>query len=184
MATRSDEEIRRDVEAELRYDPDIDPTDIVVSVRDGIVTLTGFVRSYSQKFETEVAAKRVDGVRAVVNDLKVRLPIIHQRPDPDIARDCVQALQYELPYTSENIKVIVKDGWVTLEGHVEWNYQRERAEAAVRRVRGVKGVTNLVEIRPRIEPVDLKRKIEEALQRSAEVDAQNIQVEAHDGESY
>jgi osmotically-inducible protein OsmY len=179
---RSDEEIKRDVEEEIRWDPDIDPTDIAVAVKNGVVTLTGFVRSYSDKWEAERDAKRVAGVLGVVNDLEVRLPNIDERPDPEIARDAVMAIKHQLPFSYENIKVIVKNGWVTLEGEVEWNYQREAAETAVRRVRGVKGVSNKVELKPMVPPTDIKRKIEEAFRRSAEVDAQRITVETRGGE--
>jgi osmotically-inducible protein OsmY len=179
---RSDEDIKRDVEQELRWDPDIDPTDIAIAVRDGVVTLTGFVRSYAQKWEAEQAVKRVAGVRGVANDLEVRLPVFNQRPDPEIARDAVSAIRNELPYSADHIRVVVHDGWVTLEGDVEWNYQRERAEAAVRRVRGGRGITNLIQVKPRVEPSDIKRKIEEALLRQAEVDASRITVET-DGDT-
>jgi osmotically-inducible protein OsmY len=136
---RSDSDIKRDVETELRWTPDLDATDIAAAVKDGVVTLTGFVKSYLARYEAERAVKRVAGVRGVANDLEVRLPTVDQRPDPDIARDAVAALKAQLPFSSENIKVVVKDGWVTLEGEVEWNYQRERVEEAVRRVRGNQG---------------------------------------------
>jgi osmotically-inducible protein OsmY len=179
---RADEDIKRDVEAELRWDKDIDSTDIAVAVKDGVVTLTGFVRSYTQKYEAERAAKRVAGVLAVANDLEVRLPVIHQKPDPEIAREVVEEIKSELPYSHSMIKAIVNNGWVTLEGDVEWNYQKERAEAAARRVRGVKGITNFIMIKPRVEPEDVKQKIEEAFKRNAEVDANNIQVETHGSE--
>ena len=178
---RSDIDIKRDVEAELRWNPDIDATDIAVSVKDGVVTLSGFVRSYAQKFEAEQTAKRVNGVRAVANDIEVRLPIFNQRPDPEIARDAVEEIQKNLPYASEHIGVVVRDGWVTLEGSVEWNYQRERAAQVVRRVRGVKGVTNLIELQPRVPPVEVKHKIEQAFRRSAELDANRITVETEGG---
>jgi osmotically-inducible protein OsmY len=179
---RSDEEIKRDVEEELRWDPDIDPTDIAVAVKNGVVTLTGFVRSYSDKWEAERDAKRVADVLGVANNLEVRLPNIDERPDPEIARDAVMAIKHQLPFSYENIKVIVKNGWVTLEGEVEWNYQREAAETAVRRVRGVKGISNKIELRPMVPPTDIKRKIEEAFRRSAEIDAQRITVETRGGE--
>ena len=145
---KSDSDIKRDVEAELKWDPDIDPTDIGVAVKDGVVTLTGFVRSYTQKWQAERDAKRVSGVLGVANDIEVRLPSSSQRPDPDIARDAVAALKHELPYSSETMKVMVKDGWITLEGTAEWNYQRTRAEEAVRRVSGIKGVSNLILLKP------------------------------------
>jgi len=178
---RSDIDIKRDVEAELRWNPDIDATDIAVAVKNGVVTLSGFVRSYAQKFEAEQTAKRVNGVAAVANDIEVRLPVFNQRPDPEIARDAVAEIQNNLPYSSDHVRVVVRDGWVTLEGSVEWNYQRERAEQVVRRVRGVKGITNLIELQPRVPPVEVKHKIEEAFRRSAELDANRITVETEGG---
>ena len=179
---RTDSDIKRDVEAELRWDPDIDPTDIGVAVKSGVVTLTGFVRSYSQKYEAERIVKRVLGVAGVANDIQVRLPSENQRPDPEIARDAVAALKTELPYSSANMKVVVKDGWLTLEGNAEWNYQRTRAEEAVLRIKGVKGVSNLIELKPRVVPSEIKAKIEEAFRRNAELDANRISVEASGGE--
>src|SRR3979411_175340 len=113
---RSDSDIERDVRDELQWDPDLDATDIAVSVKDGVVTLTGFVKSYTDKYESEAAAKRVAGVAGVANDLEVRLPSVDERPDPEIARDAVSAIKSQLPISSERIKVVVKSGWVTLEG--------------------------------------------------------------------
>jgi osmotically-inducible protein OsmY len=181
---RPDSDIKRDVEDELRWDPNIDPTDIAVAVKSAVVTLTGFVRSYAEKFAAERAAKRVEGVVGVANDLEVRLPQTDERPDPEIARDVVANLKIWLPSSSEHIKAIVKNGWVTLEGEVEWNYQREYAERAVRWIKGVKGVSNLIRLQPRLEPqpVEIKQKIEEAFRRSALVDASRITVETHGGE--
>lgn len=179
---RSDSDIKRDVEEELKWDPELDATDIAVNVKNGVVTLTGFVRSYAQKLQAERDVKRVAGVLGVANDIQVRLPVLDERPDPEIARDAVNALKTELPYSYENIKLVVKDGWVTLEGSVEWNYARERAESAVKRVRGVKGVTNAIEVKPKVEPHEIRRKIEEAFKRNAEVDASRITVETHGSE--
>jgi osmotically-inducible protein OsmY len=178
---RADIDIKRDVEAELHANPDIDATDIAVAVKNGVVTLSGYVRSYMQKWEAEKTAKRVTGVVAVANDIEVRLPIFNQRPDPEIAREAVSAIQNRLPYSSDHIRVVVRDGWVTLEGSVEWNYQRERAEEAVRYLRGVKGVSNLVQLQPRIPPSEIKHRIEESFRRSAELDASRITVEADGG---
>ena len=172
-----DSEIKKDVEDELRWDPDIDSTDIAVAVKAGIVTLSGFVRSYSQKMQAEEDAKRVTGVLGVANDIEVRLPNIDERPDPEIARDAVAALQHELPYSHKSIKVVVKRGWVTLEGEVEWNYQRVRAESAVRRTKGVKGVSNHIKLTPKVAPTEIKHKIQDAFRRNAEIDAQRVQVE-------
>jgi osmotically-inducible protein OsmY len=181
FSMKSDLDIKRDVEAALRWNPDIDATDIAVAVKDGVVTLTGFVRSYSQKREAEDTVKRVAGVVGVANDIEVRLPIFNQRPDPEIARDAVAAIRNQLPYSSDHVRVVVKDGWVTLEGTIEWNYQRERAEEAVRRIRGVKGVTNLIQLQGRVPPTEIKQKIEEAFRRSAELDASRVTVETDGG---
>jgi osmotically-inducible protein OsmY len=180
---RSDSDIRRDVEDELRWDPQIDPTDIAVGVNGGVVTLAGFVRSYSERRLAETAAKRVAGVLAIANDLEVRLPDMDQRPDPDIARDAVARIKEELPYAWENIRVLVKNARLTLEGEVEWNYQRERAEAAVHGVRGVEGITNSIEVKPRAAPEDIRRKIEEALRRAAGIDASRITIESNGSEA-
>ena len=178
---RSDSEIERDVKEELMWDPDLDATDIGVSVKNGVVTLTGFVKSYSDKYEAEAAAKRVAGVVAIANDIEVRMPSVDERPDPEIARDAVAAIKSQLPISSEKIKVVVKNGWITLEGEVEWQYQRTTAENAVRRIKGVKGVSNVIQIKPHAEPNQIKRKIQEAFRRSAEVDANRIIVETDGG---
>jgi osmotically-inducible protein OsmY len=179
---RTDSEIERDVVEELKWNPDLDSTDIAVTVKDGVVTLAGFVKSYVDKTEAEVAAKRVAGVVAVANDIAVRLPATDERPDPEIAREAVASLRNQLPISAERIKVVVKNGWVTLEGTVEWHYQRNIAEAAVGYLRGVKSVTNLIGLRPRAEPIEIKKRIEEAFRRSAEIDANHITVEANGSE--
>lgn len=179
---KSDTEIKRDVENELKWDPDVDASDIGIAVKDAVVTLTGFVRSFSQKWDAERAVKRVAGVAGIANSIEVRLPLINERPDPEIARDAVNALRSELPYSAQFITVTVKSGWATLEGNVEWNYQRERAESAVRRVRGLRGVSNLISLKPAVKPEEVKHQIEEAFKRSAAVDAKNVMVEADGGE--
>jgi osmotically-inducible protein OsmY len=176
---RSDDDIKRDVEDELRSDPDIDATNIAIAVKNGVVTLTGFVRSFRQRRRAEQDAKRVVGVVGLTNNIEVRIPIIQRRPDPDIARDAVEAIKRDLPFSWEKIKVIVEDGWITLQGEAEWHYQRERAEKAVQHVRGVTGVVNMIELRPHVAPVEIKRKIEEALRRAAEIDASRIAVETN-----
>ncbi|RUM23884.1 BON domain-containing protein [Rhizobium vallis] len=178
----TDSDIKRDVEAELKWDPDIDATDIAVAVKGGVVTLTGFVHSYVHKYQAERDVKRVSGVTGVANDIEVRLLSGSERPDPEIARDAVAALKAELPYSSQNMKVIVKSGWVELEGSAEWNYQRIRAEEAMRRVKGIKGVRNLIVLKPSVAPSEIKSKIEEAFRRNAEVDAKHVIVEASGSE--
>jgi len=179
---RTDSEIKRDVEDEIRWNPDIDATDIAVTVKSAVVTLTGFVHSYSDKLQAEADAKRVAGVAGVANDIEVRLPSSDVRPDPEIARDVVTELRVQLPLSADKIKAVVKGGWVTLEGEVEWHYQRERAERAVRHVKGVLGVSDLINLKPSVSPADIKRKIEEAFKRNAEIDANRIQVKSSDGE--
>jgi osmotically-inducible protein OsmY len=179
---KSDSEIERDVREELKWDPDLDAEDIAVSVKNGVVTLAGFTKSYTDRLEAEAAAKRVAGVLAVANDIEVRLPAIDQRPDPDIARDAVAAMKSALPISYDRIKAIVKGGWITLEGAVEWQYQKSTAETAVRKVKGVKGVTNVITVKPKVEPSELQRKIIEAFKRNAEVDASRITVEANGSE--
>jgi osmotically-inducible protein OsmY len=179
---KSDSEIERDVREELKWAPDLDAEDIAVSVKNGVVTLAGFTKSYTDRLEAEAAAKRVAGVLAVANDIEVRLPAIDQRPDPDIARDAVAAMKSALPISYDRIKAIVKGGWITLEGAVEWQYQKSTAETAVRKVKGVKGVTNVITVKPKVEPSELQRKIMEAFKRNAEVDANRITVEANGSE--
>jgi osmotically-inducible protein OsmY len=179
---RSDSEIERDVKEDLEWDPDLDATDIALSVQQGVIALTGFVKSFSDKYEAEAAVKRVAGVAGVANDLEVRMPSVDERPDPDIARDAVAAIKGQLPISSEHIKVIVKNGWVTLEGDVEWQYQKSTAESAVRRIKGVRGVINDIMLKPQVEPADIQRKIQAAIKRLAEVDANRVSVEANGSE--
>jgi osmotically-inducible protein OsmY len=179
---KTDSEIERDVKAELGWNPDLKSTDIAISVKDGVVTLAGFVPRYIDKYEAEKAAKRVAGVLAVANDIEIRLPAVDERPDPEIAREVVTALKNQLPFSHERIKAVVRNGWVTLEGDVEWQYQRLTAERAVRPLKGVKGIINDIKTKPRVEPSDIKQKIQEALRRSAEVDANQITVETSGGE--
>ena len=178
---RTDDDIKRDVELELEWEPGLDARNIAVKVSGSVVTLAGFVPGYSDKYEAERAAKRVRGVTAVANDLEVKLASGSERPDPDIARDAVDALKRDLPYSSQNIKVTVRQAWITLEGDVDWDFQRREAEAAVRNVKGAKGVINLIGIKERVSTTDVKIKIEQALKRSAEVDASHITVVAEGG---
>jgi osmotically-inducible protein OsmY len=172
---RSDEEIRNSVLMELKWDPKITSEDIGVAVKDGVVTLTGFVPSYWEKDAAEKAAKRVYGVKAVANDLEVKL--LSSRTDPEIARDIVHELESHISIPANNIKATVRNGWVTLDGTVDWQYQKLLAESAVKKIRGVIGVTNNIEVKPAVSPADIKSKIEEALRRSAELDARRITVE-------
>ena len=179
---RTDHEIKRDVESELEWDPELDATDIAVTVKGGVVALSGYIRRYADKYIAERVAKRVAGVHGVADDIEVRLPSSDKVADPEIARDAVAAIRAQLPYLADKIQVIVNEGWVTLEGDVEWNFERDRAQAAVRHLKGVKSVGNQIHVKPKVMPAEVKRQIEEAFRRNAEVDAQHITVEASDGE--
>jgi osmotically-inducible protein OsmY len=174
MQVRSDEDIRDSVLLELEWDPKISSHDIGVAVKDSVVTLSGFVHSYWEKEAAEKAAKRVYGVRGVANDIQVKLT--SERTDPEIARDAVQALASHVSIPADKIKVTVKNGWLTLEGQVDWQYQKAIAESAVKRLKGVIGVTNNIEVKPHVSPTDVKSKIEEALRRNAELDARRLTV--------
>ena len=177
---RADSDIQRDVELEIRYDPAIDSHDIGVSVRNRIVTLTGFVRSYTEHYQAERDAKRVAGVAAIANELQVKIASAEERPDSDLAQDAVLALVSQVPYLT-GVTPVVRNGEVTLEGEVEWRFQKEQAEEVVRRLRGVKSVTNLVRVKPRLPAEDIKAQIEHALVRSADLDAARIVVETEGG---
>jgi osmotically-inducible protein OsmY len=172
---RKDQQIQQDVLAELKWDARVQPNEIGVSVKDGIVTLTGWVDSFLKKWSAEEAALRVRGVKAVANDLEVRLST--QQTDPDIAAAVLHALEWDADIPLDKVQVAVSKGWATLKGEVEWQYQREDAEKVVRRISGVKGVSNLIVVKPRVSPTDLRKKIEEALVRSAQLDAAKIAVE-------
>lgn len=176
---RSDQAIHEDVVSELKWDPGITSTDIAVAVKDGVVTLSGFVSSYWEKDAAERTVKRVYGVKGVANDIEVKLT--WTRTDPEIARDAVHELENHISIPHDRIKVTVKHGWVTLEGTVDWQYQKNLAESSVKGLRGVMGVTNNIEVKPKVSPSEIKNKIEEALKRNAELDARRITVEADGG---
>jgi osmotically-inducible protein OsmY len=173
--TRTDREIQADVLAELRWDSSVPGTEIGVAVKDGVVTLTGTVDTFLKKWRAEEDAHKVNGVIAVANDITVR--VISERTDTDIAAAAVHALKWNTSVPAEKIQVTVEDGWVTLKGEVVWQYQKQEVERVVRRLWGVKGVSNLIIVKPLASPADLKKKIEDALVRSAEVDAKNVTVE-------
>jgi RNA polymerase sigma factor (sigma-70 family) len=177
----NDLELKKNVEAELSYEPSINASTVGVAVRDGIVTLSGHVNSYWEKWNAERAALRLSGVRAVVNELEVRLPTSSERTDEDIARAAVSALAWSIVVPKDRVKVKVSKGWLTLEGSVDWKFQRSAAEAAVRNLVGVRGVTNLIEVKSKVTPSEVKSVIESALKRSAELDAKRITVEVDGG---
>jgi osmotically-inducible protein OsmY len=178
---KTDSELQSDVLRELEWEPRVDHAHIGVAVRDGVVTLSGQVPSFGEKYEAVKAAKRVYGVKAVVDELEVKLPGASERTDADIAEAAVRALKNNYSVPDDKVKVTVRQGWITLEGTVEWQYQRQAAESSVRYLTGVKGVSNLITVTPRVTPTDIKLKIEDALKRSAEMDARRITVEVDGG---
>jgi osmotically-inducible protein OsmY len=175
--TRTDTQIQSDVLAEFKWDSRVMPNEIGVAVKDGVVTLTGWVDSYTKKWAAEEAAHRVRGVKAVANDIEVKLAISSERNDADIAAAAVRALEWDAFVSIDKLDVTVSKGWVTLKGEVEWQYQKQDAERVIRRLSGVKGVTNLITVKPSVTASDLKSKIEQALVRSAELDAKRITVD-------
>ncbi|HZB27462.1 MAG TPA: BON domain-containing protein [Gemmatimonadales bacterium] len=176
----TDNDIQKDIIAELKTEPNLRDDDIAVGVRDGVVTLAGFVDSYADKWRAERVVSKVRGVKAVVNDMEVKLPSNARRPDPELARAAVNALQWNILVPDDKIQVIVENGWITLKGEVPWFYQREEAERAVRNLAGVKGVSNLITVALRPTPTDVKQRITESLRRAAQFDADRITVEVQD----
>ena len=173
--TLVDERLKTAVECQLEWDPEVDASQIGVSAQDGIVTLSGFVATYAAKLAAERAARRVYGVKAIANELAVRLAAV--RVDPDIARNALEALKSRCD-VPPGIGVTVRDGHITLTGTVEWAFQRTAAERAVKYLRGVRGVMNHVTLKPAVSPLDVQKRITEALHRSADVDARRIHIEA------
>ena len=174
-----DKQLRDALQRQIEWEPEITSRDISVAVHDHVVNLTGFVHSYMEKLAAEKAAKRVYGVKGVANDIEVKIGI--EKSDPEIARDVVETLQRSHSVPDRQIKATVKNGQIVLEGAVDWNYQRQAAETSVRDLVGVKGVSNCIEVKGRVTPQDVRTKIEEALRRSAEVDARRVFVSTHDG---
>jgi osmotically-inducible protein OsmY len=178
--TKPDNAIREDVLRELEWDPKISAdSDIAVAIKDGVVTLSGFVPTFWDKDAAEKAAKRVYGVKAVANDISVKP--LWQRTDPEIARDAIDELERHISIPSDKIKVTVRNGWVTLEGTVDYELQKKLAHSTVKKLKGVAGITNKIEVNTKITPEELKGKIEEAFRRSAELDARRISVEVKGG---
>jgi osmotically-inducible protein OsmY len=177
--TRTDVQIQTDVLAELKWEPRLNPNEIGVAVKDGVVTLTGWVDSYTKRWAAEDAAHRVRWVKAVANDIEVRLGRENEKTDADIAAAAVRALEWDAFVPIDKLDVTVSKGWVTIRGEVEWQFQKEDADRVVRRLAGVKGVSNLITIKSRPTPSELKRKIEDALVRTARSDAEKISVEVN-----
>ncbi len=179
---KTDMQLQRDVIEELAWQPNVREAEIGVAAKNGVVTLTGFVDSYAQKYAAVRAAEHVNGVRAVADDLSVKLPKSFVRSDTDIAHAAVSALKWDVEVPDARIQVLVDDGWVSLDGAVDWQFQRSAAEKAVRYLTGVKGVINRISVQqPKVSAYEVNQRIEEALKRSAAFDADRITIEARDG---
>lgn len=178
---KSDAALQDDVLEELKWEPSVNAAHIGVSVKDAIVTLSGHVPSFVEKYAAEKAAKRVYGVKAVADELDVKLADDKHKSDEDIARACLDALKFNASIPAERIKIIVRNNWVTLEGEVEWQYQKDAAVTVVREQTGVTGITNAITVKPSISPRDVRSQIEAAFKRNAEIDARRISVESHNG---
>jgi osmotically-inducible protein OsmY len=180
MIKIDDSELRRKVIAELDWDPSIDNSAIGVAVKDGVVTLNGSVANYSQKKNAERAARRVAGVKAVAENLEIKLPGTAQRSDADIAQSVLSGLRFNVDVPRDRIQVTVENGWVNLDGEVEWQFQKSAAENSIKYLMGVKGFTDNIRIKPRVSVADVKAKIESAFERRASLDADQIKVESTD----
>lgn len=179
---KTDMQLQQDVLEELKWEPSISEKEIGVAVKDGVVTLTGFVDSYSQKYAAERVTSSVGGVKAVAEELEVKLLNSHERTDTELAHAAANALKWDVRIPSDKIKATVEKGWIELRGDVEWQYQKWAAETAVRNLTGVKGVTSLISVKPKkVSAYEVSTKIKDALRRNAEVDADRIAVEARNG---
>jgi osmotically-inducible protein OsmY len=176
---KTDTQIQQDVLAELKWEPSVNAAHIGVEVTGGIVTLAGHVDSYAEKWATEQAAQRVSGVKAVVVEMDVKLHFDNQRSDADVAQAVENALAWSAYLPANRVQVQVEKGWVTLTGDLEWEYQRQSAQAALRHLMGVVGVSNNIALQPAVTQGDVKTDIEAALNRRATEDARKIQVEVH-----
>ncbi|HWA88737.1 MAG TPA: BON domain-containing protein [Rhizomicrobium sp.] len=177
----SDLKLRQDVMDELEFEPSVNATHIGVAVDNGVVTLTGHVGTYFERLAAEQAARRVKGVRAIAEEIEVRYPFSNKIADDEIAKRAADMLDMDVAVPKNRIAVTVRDGQITLSGQVDWQYQRRAAEKTVAMLSGVSGVVNHVTIRPSVQPADIKRKIEDALKRHAEVEARGIKVGIADG---
>ena len=177
----SDRQLQLDVLDELRWEPGVKATDIGVTVKDGVVTLEGTVDSYAEKWAAEEAVKRLPGVKAVAMDIEVKIPGSNERTDTDIAQAAETALKWDVAVPHKQIKVSVERGFVTLEGEVDWKFQKSAADRAVRHLKGVTGMNNFITIKPKVAPENVREKIEAALKRNAILDAEQIIVQADGG---
>jgi len=173
---RTNKDLRKRVLDELDWEPSIDSADIGIAVKDGVVTLTGHVPTYAQKRTAERTAMRLSGVKGVANEIEVRLPAEHKRPDAALAQAAIEAVERNIQIPTDSVTVKVENAWITLEGVVRWDYQRRRAERAVRYLMGLKGVNNLLRVKERATPGDLRARIRRALERRIDEESKRVSV--------
>ena len=173
---KTDIQLQKDILDELAWDPAVNATDVGVTVKDGVVTLTGHLTNYVEKHAAERAARRVSGVKALAVDIEVRLSPSYKRTDTDIAAAAQRALDGNVAIPANGIQPMVENGWITLNGEVEWDFQRKAAERSVRDLFGVVGVTNLLKVKPKVAPSDVEKGIHDALVRQAEREAKQLQI--------
>lgn len=178
---RTDSQLQGDVMAEIMWQPSVDAAHIGVAAKDGVVTLTGQVAHFTEKAAAEDAAKVVYGVKGIANDIEVEMPGSYKRTDQDIATAALSALTWDFEVPKDKVKVLVKNGWITLEGTVDWRFQKNAATRCVRYLMGVIGVTNEITIKPTVRWADVKNKIEDAFRRNADLEARRIAVDTRDG---
>lgn len=176
-----DKLLRKNILAELEWEPSLNAASVGIAVEDGIVTLTGHVQSYAEKLKAEQVVKRVRGVRAIAEEIEVRPVHAHTHADDEIAKRALNILNWDVMVPAEGLQVKVQQGWLTLSGAADWQYQRTAAEDDVRKLSGVLGVTNLITITPRAQGDDIKERIEDALKRNALIEARNITIDVRNG---
>jgi osmotically-inducible protein OsmY len=179
---KTNEELRKDVVAELAWEPSLDESSIGVTAKDGIVTMTGHVHSYAERHHAEKCVQRVAGVHGIANELEVRVLSANELEDSDIARAAVNALQFNVLVPANQVQAVVQRGWITLTGEVDWQFQKTQAEKALRYLRGVKGIKNQIAIKPSVHPRDVTNRIRDALKRTAETEATHIEIDVNRGD--
>jgi osmotically-inducible protein OsmY len=178
---KSDHDLREDIEQELEEDPRVDAREIGVAAKEGIVTLSGHVGSYAERWAAQDAVRSIDGVRALANEIEVKLPLGGERSDTEIAESAMTALRLNISVPTADIKLMVREGWITLTGQVAFWYQKQVTETTLRHLQGVKGISNEIKVKQQVSKPDIKTRIEQAFRRHAQIDADKIRVQVSDG---
>lgn len=177
----SDKSLRQDVLDELDFEPSVNSTSIGVAASDGVITLSGHVSSYAEKKAAEAVVRRVKGVKAIAEEIEVRYPSDKKTADDQIAKRALDILRWSAIVPRDSIQIVVNDGWVDLSGQVKWQFERRAVEDEIRKLSGVAGVTNQITLKQQVARADVKQKIEAALKRNAEIEAEGVDVSVLDG---